>query len=56
VHKQNDKVTCNSIAMAIVHACNNYTIVPALCMHVQGLFTMTKTDNLCHYHLSMYHT
>ena len=24
--------------------------------YVQGLFTMTKADNLCHYHLCMYHT
>ena len=23
-------------------------------MYVQGLFTMTKADNLCHYHLCMY--
>jgi len=31
--KQNDKVTCNYIAMVIVHACNNYTIVPCvICM------------------------
>jgi len=54
--KQNDKVTCNYVTMGIVHACNDYTIVPFLCICVQGLFTMPKASNLCHYHMCMYHT
>jgi len=42
--------------MGIVHASNNYIIVPFLRIYVQGLFTMTKASGLYYYHLCMYHT